>query len=195
MHKLVVIVLATLITVPLAAQVTNKSEVFAGYQYLHFGGTTTGGITLNGQDFNGWNGSVTYNFSKHVGAKADVGGSYATVNGISNHIYSFTGGPVVSVGTEHKANPFVEALFGVSRFGGPSIPLQGVNPSISRNGFTMMAGGGIDVRASKSLSLRLIQADWLYYHFSADSIGDPAITQRNNIRISIGIVYRFVPFS
>jgi len=193
MQRLAVVLVVGLLSLPLRAQETTKSEIFAGYQYLHFGGTTTNGVSLSGQGFDGWNGSLTYNFSKFVGAAGDFGGGYATVNGISTQIYTFTGGPVVSPGTEHRISPFAHGLFGLAR-AGASLSSQGVTTSVTQNGFAMMFGGGLDLKASKSISVRLVQADWLYYHFGASSAG-PATTQRNNVRISIGVVYRFTPFS
>jgi len=193
MQKLAVVFVVGLLSLPLMAQETTKSEIFAGYQYLHFGGTTTNGVSVSGQGFNGWNGSLTYNFSKYVGAAGDFGGGYATVNGISNHIYTFTGGLVISPGTEHRISPFAHALFGLAR-ASASVSSQGATASVTRNGFTTMFGGGLDLKASRSISVRLVQADWLYYHFGASTAG-PATTQRNNVRMSVGVVYRFTPFS
>ena len=193
MQKLLMLIVVGSLSFPLMAQETTKSEIFAGYQYLHLGGTTTNGVASSGQRFNGWNGSLTYNFSKYVGAAGDFGGGYATVGGIPTHIYTFAGGPVVSPGTERRVNPFAHALFGLVR-AGASAPSQGTTASVSQNGFTMLFGGGLDVRATKAISLRLVQADWFYYHFGPTAAG-PATTQRNNVRISIGFVYRFTPFS
>jgi hypothetical protein len=74
---LALIALVGLISVPLMAQDYPKSEVFGGYQYLHLGGISSGGVTSDGQSFNGWNASLTGNFSKHFGVAGDFGGGYA----------------------------------------------------------------------------------------------------------------------
>jgi opacity protein-like surface antigen len=66
--------------------------------------------------------------------------------------------------------------------------------SISENGFAMLFGGGVDVKATKIVAVRLIQADWLYYHFGSNTIAGvtvPSFSQSNNVRISTGIVFRF----
>jgi hypothetical protein len=193
MRKLVVFVVVGLLSLPLMAQEASKSELFGGYQYLRFGGATSNGVSSSAQSFNGWNGSVTYNFSRYVGAAIDLGGGYATINGVSNHFYTLTGGPVVSPGTEREISPFAHALFGLARVTA-SESVQGVTTSASRNGFTMIFGGGVDARITKAISVRLIQADWLYYRFGATAAA-PATRQNNNVRFSIGIVYRFAPFS
>jgi hypothetical protein len=55
-------------------------------------------------------------------------------------------------------------------------------------------GGGVDVKATKLVAVRLIQADWLYYHFGSNTIDGltvPSFSQSNNVRISTGIVFRF----
>jgi hypothetical protein len=193
MQKLMLLAVVGLLSLPLMAQESTKSELFGGYQYLRFGSTTTNGVSSTAEAFNGWNGSVTYNFSKYVGAVGDVGGGYATINGVSTHVYTLTGGPVVSPGTERTISPFAHALFGLARVT-TSQSVQGVTSSASNNGFAVMVGGGMDARITKAISVRLIQADWLYYRFGQIA-GNGPFSQSNNLRLSIGIVYRFVPFS
>jgi hypothetical protein len=47
----------------------------------------------------------------------------------------------------------------------------------------MMPGGGVDM-GSKQLAFRLVQFDWLISRFSG-------YTDKNNARISSGILFRF----
>ena len=66
--------------------------------------------------------------------------------------------------------------------------------SISENGFTMIFGGGVDARVNKAISIRVVQADWLYYHFGSDTVESvtiPSFSQSNNVRVSTGIVITF----
>jgi hypothetical protein len=176
----------------------DKVEVFGGYQYLH-----TGTITIDGQSepnssqgFNGWDASLRGNLSKYLGVEGDFGGTYATINSnvegfstsVSDHVYTYTGGPVVSA---HMGliKPFAHALFGGIRL---SESESGV--SISQNGFTMMIGGGVDAKINKMFAVRLIDADWVYYHFGSKTVADvtiPSFSQSNNVRITTGIVVRF----
>ena len=186
---LALIALVGLISVPLMAQDYPKAEVFGGYQYLHLGGISSGGVTSDGQSFNGWNASLTGNFSKHFGVAGDFGGGYATISGVSTHVYTYTGGPVVSLDSGGKINPFVHALFG-GVHASASASSGGVTGSVSKNGFTMLFGGGVDAKINKAIAIRLIQADVLYYHFSGIAGGN-SISQSNNVRISTGIVFNF----
>ncbi len=188
---LIVVLFIGVLALPLMAQDAPKAEVFGGYQYLHIGDITVNNQSQpnSSQGFNGWDASVTGYFHKYLGVQGDFGGSYATIGGVSTHIYTYTGGPVVALNAEGKVNPFVHALFGGIRLSGSE---SGV--SISLNGFTMMFGGGVDVRANRAIAIRLIQADWLYYHFGSNTIAGievPSFTQSNNVRISTGVVFRF----
>jgi hypothetical protein len=175
MQKLLsLLVFVSLLSFPLMAQDYPKAEIFGGYQYLHLGGS---GTDVNA---NGWNASLTGNFNKNLGVTGDFSGSYKTISGVSAKIYSYTGGPVVNLNSGGKINPFVHALFGGAHL---SASLSGAG-SGSENGFTMMFGGGADVKVSKPLAIRLFQVDWVYYRFSGQS-------ESHNVRVSTGIVFRF----
>jgi Outer membrane protein beta-barrel domain len=174
----------------LASTAQDKLEVFGGYQYLH-----TGNISVDGQSdpsssqgFNGWDGSATGYFNRFLGVTGDFGGAYATVDGVSGHIYTYTGGPVVAFRVG-KINPFVHALFGGVHLTGSE---SGV--SVSRTGFTTMFGGGVDYKVIKPISIRVIDVDWLYYHFGSTTIAAtpvPSFSQNNNVRITAGVVLGF----
>jgi len=163
--------------------------VFGGYQYLHFGNTTTDSVSGSGQSYNGWDGAATFNFNKHLGLTGDFGGGYATIGGVSSHIYTYTGGPVLSLDAGGKINPFVHALFG-----GAHASASESSVSISENGFTTMLGGGVDVKVNRAIAVRLIQVDWLYYHLGSTTVAGvtlPSVGQSNNVRIATGIVIPF----
>jgi hypothetical protein len=191
MRKFLVAVFSlALLALPLMAQDGPRAEVFGGYQYLN-----TGTINIDGQDlpnssegFNGWSASLTGYFTKHLGIEGNFGGGYDTAGGVSTHVYTYTGGPVLAVETG-RIKPFVHALFGGIHITGSE---GGV--SVSRTGFTMMFGGGLDANVSHVFAIRLIQADWLYYHFGSNTVlGEetPAFSQSNNVKIASGIVIRF----
>ena len=167
------IVILGLLSFPLMAEDYPKAEIFGGYQYLHLGGS---GTDVNA---NGWNASLTGNFNKVFGVTGDFSGSYKTIGGVSGKIYSYTGGPVVNLNHEGTVNPFVHALFG-----GAHISASFAGASAAENGFTMMFGGGADVKVSQPLAIRLFQVDWVYYRFSGQS-------ESHNVRLSTGVVLRF----
>ncbi len=160
------------LTTPLLAQDSPQVEVFGGYQFNRQG---SGQFALNQ---NGWNASVTGNINKVVGFTGDFGGFYKSLNGVNFKAYSYTFGPVVSFNHEGKVNPFVHALFGRTHFTDSLGPA-----SITSNGFTMMYGGGADVKLSPRFAYRLIQADWVFYHFHGAN-------STKNLRLATGIVFR-----
>jgi len=175
---------------PLSAQDNPRAEVFGGYQYLHFGTITVDGQQVPGssEGFNGWNASLTGYFTRHLGIEGNFGGGYDTSDGVSTHVYTYTGGPVFAVHAD-RLKPFVHALFGGIHITGSSSGL-----SVSQTGFTMMFGGGIDAALNRTFAIRVIQADWLYYHFGSQTVLGvevPALSQSNNVRIASGIVVRF----
>jgi len=190
---LVVAVLLGLLALALPLMADDKVEVFGGYQYLHLGAATTNGQTIfNSQGFNGWDARVTFNAVKYFGIEGDFGGAYATFggkHGVDTHLYTFSGGPVVSFPVG-PIKPFVHGLFG-----GLHSSFSGSGVSLSDNGYTTMVGGGLDVKAGKVIAIRLAEFDWVYYHLGALSTAGkqlfPAFGESNNFRVATGIVFRF----
>jgi hypothetical protein len=166
-----------LLSLPMMAQ--DKVEVFGGYQYTHFD-----------EDFgsinhaNGWDGALTYNFSKSIGVTADVTGAYRTIGGTTGHFYTYAFGPTFSHNMG-RVKPFVHVLAG-----GANLGASGGGTDFSVNGFTAMAGGGADVKLDKHFALRLVQADWVYYHFDSSS-STPYLSNGGNVKIATGVVVRF----
>ena len=161
-----------LISLPLAAQSYPQVEAFGGYAYAR--------RIVPGSDINenGWNASVTGNVNKTLGISADVSGLYETKYGVSVNAYTYTFGPVISLNHEGKINPFVHALFGRSHFSTSGLAVG------SGNAFTVLMGGGADLKINQRFAYRLVQADWLFDHFSGSN-------SSKNVRISTGIVLRF----
>ncbi|MGA2964887.1 MAG: hypothetical protein ABSD64_01665 [Terriglobales bacterium] len=162
---LVLVVFLGLVALPLMAQDEPKVEVFGGYQYMHLGGDF-GSINANGFD-----GAVTGFLTNHIGVTGDFSGTYKS----GAHVYTYSGGPTIAF-REGKLNPFVHVLFGGATFGGFG--------GSSINGLTMMFGGGADYKASKAISIRLADFDWVYFHANGTSLS-------SNVRLTSGIVFRF----
>ncbi len=168
-----------LLALPLMAQDNPKVEVFGGYQYEHIGNILNTGIDVNA---NGWDGALSYFFSKNLGVTGDFSGVYKSEDGGTAHIYTYSGGPVFAL-REGKINPFVHALFGGSNLCG--CLSEG---KVSVNGFTMMMGGGVDYKVNKRISIRLGQFDWVYYRGSYAGFTK---SFSDNVRISTGVVFKF----
>jgi hypothetical protein len=118
---------------------------------------------------NGWNGAADVFANKWLGITGDFSGTYS--QGLSFMTYS--AGPVVAARTG-SFRPFAHGLFG-----GGHASANGVGDS----GFVMMFGGGVDLGHQK-LALRLAQFDWMTVRFNG-------ISDKNNMRISTGVLYRF----
>jgi hypothetical protein len=185
MYKVLVLAVLCGLSVPLAAQ---RAEIFGGYEYLNIGNNNTNGIGLASQGFNGWNLALTGKLNRFFGVEGDFAGTYASVDGVSLHVYTYTGGPVLFMPAP-RIRPFVHVLFGGVQMTGSESAT-----SVSWNGFTTMFGGGVDAKISRALAIRVAQVDWLYYHFGSQNIEGamfPSFSGSNNVRFSTGVVLRF----
>jgi opacity protein-like surface antigen len=168
------LVLVGLLSLPVLAQDNYKAEVFGGYQLTRI----NPGNGVDGQNYNGWNASVTANVNSWLGVTGDLSGGYKGIAGVDTNVYNFLFGPTVSYRHSDKLKPFAHVLFGVSR---ASAGFGGV--SASDNAFAMAFGGGADVRLNKNFAIRVGQFDYLMTRFGSDT--------QNNIRLSTGVVVRF----
>ena len=123
----------------------------------------------DGVKLNGWNAAVTGNISRWLGITADFAGVY---NG--GHVYSYMFGPTIAARRKHLT-PFAHALFGGANGGGPTG---------GSTAFSMALGGGIDANAGNHFAFRIFQGDWWLLRANG-------FTDKNNGRISTGIVMRF----
>lgn len=156
-----------------AQESASKLDVFGGYSY--FNGSTSG--SAGRFSLNGWNGQATYNFSRWLGATADLGGYYGSPFGVSANDYSFLFGPTLNLRLP-RCTPYAHALFGVDRFHASVVGGSG-----SDSAFASAVGGGLDIPVRGRFAIRAAQLDWLRTnHFNAG---------QNNMRLSTGVVFRF----
>ena len=151
------------------AQETPKPEVFGGYQYAHLD---------PGHNVSGWNGAASMYLNRWLGVTGDFSGVYPK----GGSFYTYTFGPTVST---HKgiASPFVHGLFGGAHAGDGGGINKATQGAYSSSGFDMMFGGGVDV-GYKKFGFRVLQGDWLITHINNT-------TDKSNLRISTGVLYRF----
>jgi len=189
---LVLAVVLGILSIPMMAQDHSKVEVFGGYQFSHFGDDFSPVSSANG-----WDTSLTYKFNRMFGVTADFTGAYHTISAASFdttadvpvRFYTYTFGPVATFNVKGKVKPFVHVLIGGAHLSA-STTIDGAKQTATANGFTEMLGGGIDVKVNKHFALRLIQADWVYYHFNNSSIISD-VSSGGNAKIATGIVVRF----
>jgi len=163
--------------------------------------------------FNGFDASITYNFTRYVGIKGNVAGHYKsdrfvdtfgavtdTINS-KERLYNFLGGvQVKDNGKTARFKPFAHALVGVARQ--PITQVQTSAQSASDNfttkdnatSFAMKLGGGIDMRVNRKVDIRLVEFDYNpIFTRDYNTTGAPfSISQKgktaHNFTIGAGIV-------
>jgi hypothetical protein len=175
-QRVAVISLILLVFTSLAAAQVPSGNVYFGYSYVNAPLVTTSNVSLNG-----WNGSLEGKFLPWIGLVADIGGYYGSqtkpgVAHVNGNIYSFLGGPRVSVSVG-KFRPFAHALLGAGHTSS-----SGGGYSASDTSFSDALGGGLDYKIIKGLAWRG-QLDLLQTRFYG--------RDQNSLRFSTGIVIHF----
>jgi opacity protein-like surface antigen len=175
--KKFVVVMAVVLTCSMAAMAAEGTvaEAFAGYQFFHL---DTQGATGVKTGYSGWDGALQYNMGGRFGLVGDVSGNYGTPFSGSPSIssYTFAFGPSVNFRAE-KTKPFVHALVGGNRL---------ASSGVSETAFAMLLGGGVDVKATHGVWLRLGQFDYMYTKHDS-TFGFTG--HQNNLRYSAGVVF------
>lgn len=183
MRKLIVVALVVIaFGLTAMAQDAPKAEVFGGYQFTSID-INEAGLGDDRLNLHGWNAAVSGYFNNNFGITADFSGAYGSPDilgiGVDTSAHTYMFGPTVRFPSE-RVTPYVHALFGGAK---AKITVLGIEASES--GFSMAFGGGIDVKATEHVAVRVGQFDYMY-----SKLGDAADAQ-NNFRYSAGIVFRF----
>jgi hypothetical protein len=125
--------------------------------------------TDGGWHGHGWNTAANLYITRWLGGTADFSGGYSS----GTSLYTYTFGPVIST-RRSNFSPYAHALFGGAHASGGGV---------SDGGMTMMFGGGVDFGGGK-LAFRAVQFDWMLLRFGG-------ITNKNNMRVNTGLLYRF----
>ncbi|HKD03271.1 MAG TPA: hypothetical protein VKB77_12615 [Terriglobales bacterium] len=165
-----------------------KADLFVGYQWLDPGATIpaaghppTAPVPNKLHDIpQGVGAAFGWNFTRMLALEADYGGNWNKYGNVS----TISGGPRLTYRGE-GVNFFVHTLLGYNRF-----TTNGLEPS---NGIGAILGGGIDLKAFRILSFRLIQADyvWARHNFSANAspaFGDLRRPTFNGVRLRTGLI-------
>ena len=184
------LILVTLIATSSFAQsdYNPKWDAFIGYQYLHPGITVPFGDPNNPISYKvpdmtpGFGGAVTYNFDPHWGAEFDAGYNWSHGNSLG----TASVGPRFIWRTD-GANFFAHALFSYNHLGVGGL-LNGAN------GIGTIIGGGMDLPVSKTFSIRLFEADYVfsrhnYADYAAPQFPDLRRTTENGVRLRTGLVF------
>jgi hypothetical protein len=152
-------------------------ELYGGYAFARLvnGGT--------GSNLNGVLGSFGYNIKPWLQLVADSSYNVVASSGTKNVLYGNHFGPRFFRRGRNRwsATPFVEALVGGSR---ADTTVSGAGGyKTSQNCFSIKAGGGVDIRPSRRIDIRLFDVDYYRTSFGTN-------VQQNNYWVSTGIVLR-----
>jgi hypothetical protein len=192
MRKLLLLFAVAFLAGIFPARAQAQIQLFGGYSYARPSITVAGpqicpvgilppcppAISTDHPNLNGWELSGAFNFRHWLGAVADFGGNYGTVQGASTHFNTYLFGPQVRL--PGPVSPFAHVLIGGAH---ESIGSNGSVIPASASAFAAAVGAGIDVSVAPFLSLRAIQLDYLVTRFGSSTQSQP--------RASIGLVLHF----
>jgi len=153
-------------------------ELYGGYAFTRFD-SGAGAFT----NFNGVLGSFGWNFKPWLQLVADSSYSFVTVSGTKNVLYGNHWGPRVFLRGHGKwsMTPFVEGLVGGTR---ADTTVSGVGGyKTSENVISYKVGGGLDIKPSRHLEIRVLNVDYYRTSFGTN-------VHQNNYWASAGIVLR-----
>jgi hypothetical protein len=146
-------------------------QIFGGYT-VDFSRVPASGVSA----YRGWNASAAWRIRSRFSLVADISGHYGRENEVVDiRVNRMAFGPRFTL-CQGRIEPFVEALFGVSR-----LHAESGGPELTKNTFAVLAGGGVDVRITRRWSLRPIQFDYIRQRFFNE--------QPHGGRISAGLVF------
>ena len=168
-----------------------KWDLFIGYQWLHPGGNVPApfGDPAAPSPFKvpdmgkGFGSAVTYNFTPHWGFEADLGHNW----GDGNYETTGSGGPRFMLRTD-GANYFIHTLLSYNR-----LSVSGLNPN---NGIGVILGGGMDLPFSKTFSIRLFEADYVWARHNYSDNADQQFPELRRpsfegVRLRTGLVFNW----
>jgi Outer membrane protein beta-barrel domain len=186
----------------------KRFEFFGGYSHNRIDtgigddDPDLGDIIDEREGFHGFETSVTGNFSRYFGLKADFSGHFksrtvpfgtiANAVDLDSRLFNFLGGvQVKDNSTESTFKPFAHALVGVAharnRVNFSNDVCIAIVPSPcpvdsteNETGFAGAFGGGLDIRAGNRFDVRVIQFD-----YNPTRLFD---STQHNFRIGVGIV-------
>jgi opacity protein-like surface antigen len=150
-----------------------RVEIFGGYSHLI--GNQQGFNVSAAGNINNWFG-VVGDFSRLSSkiTEQDI------TEKITANMYLF--GPQFSYRGNKRVTPFARALIGAATVKS-KVSLDNQSLEFSETNFSYGVGGGLDIRVSKNVAIRAVQAD--YIHTNAFGEG------QHNGRLSFGVVFRF----
>jgi hypothetical protein len=222
-----IVVFALIVSLPALAEEQPRVQIFGGYSYLNTpqafsaSGPVLPGMHVvsetGGESQNGWNASIAIHLFKRLDFLADTSSNfqyggrdikidygsgilYHLQIGAASKTHTFLFGPQVRFPGRKKFHAFGRALVGISKLDRDYSMIssyQTLHGELTDTGFAFAAGGGLDWRCSRRISIRLLQADYIRARkeFSYDWLifyGNNPVTRdriANSFRIASGVVF------
>jgi len=164
-----------------AQEEPSKMELYGGYDYVRFNvhANVIGQPPFQTFNGNGGGGELVYNMNHWLGVLGDVSGYWATNATKQGAAIPYLFGPRLNF-WHGKVTPFAQVLLG------GVVTSSGIEQVGWQSHFAMSAGGGMDLRLTKHLSLRPLQIEYFL-----TKIPDGLNSRQNNFRVGTGIVLRF----
>lgn len=163
-----------------APKAYSQIELYGGYSHLSLNNTPSN----MGSSSNGWQGGAYLHLLGPWGVEADYSNHYGVspslqFGGDRYYVPRFTElyGPRFTLALP-RVHPYVHALVGTVN--GTAQTFTG---RVSENAFGMAFGGGLNVRGTRHIWLRLVQVDYIRAQFTSNS--------QNDMRVSAGLIFRF----
>lgn len=196
-------VLTSLLFLARAANAQDTFEVFGGYSFSRASTTLfspangngaapevclpnsncnigfSPSITTSTINTSGWEAAATFKPLRVFGLTGDVGQEFGTTNGVTVRLETYMLGPQITIPAK-RFSPFAHVLLGL---GHESIGGGNAVPPDTANAIAWAAGGGVDIKLTRLISVRAIQFDYLGTRFFGSTDSRP--------RISAGVVLRF----
>lgn len=192
-----IIILAALTnTIAQEKEEYSKWEIYGGYSRMKSANEDNYGTKDEKQ---GYEVAVTRNFNRYFGAKFSHSANFLSESGIdllnlginakySN--YTFAGGiQVKDNSSKGRIKPFAHALFGITKakadiqFDPCPAGSTTCQNSVEQNQFTMIFGGGVDIKINKRITIRPVQIDYL-------KVNNDLYSQKTSrFRLGAGIVF------
>jgi opacity protein-like surface antigen len=157
-----------------------RAEIFGGYSYVN----QDWEAFASRSGMQGWDASATVNVYPWLGVEGNVAGNYQRncigAAGLTCSAYTYMGGPKITAYRNGNLTVFGHGLAGL---GALTMTLAG-SPLTWRD-LAWAAGGGIDYAVTNNISVRA-GSDYFRTEYM-QSIGG---THQNNIRASVGVVFR-----
>ena len=182
----------------------KKVEAYGGYSRHEIGNDLDDNdVVVDPESFHGFNTSITGNISRYFGLKFDFAGHFKSrpipfgplFNGIdvdSRRYTSLGGLQIKNNSTEATFKPFVHALVGAAHIRNRVKINDDLCIAIAPTpcpadftekdtGFAAALGGGVDIRASDRIDVRIFQVDYLPTRLFDG--------RQQTLRLGIGIVF------